>query len=456
MRLPSTLIRLMTTASLAAVTPTHAEDAGPSHWPGFRGPDAGGVAAGQVTPTHWSVENHQHIKWETPINGLGHSCPVVWGDRIFVTTAVREEGLAELRAGIYGDIAPVDNNTSVSWLLYCLDRITGRILWQRTAHAGVPIIKRHPKSSHANPTPATDGTHVVAFFGSEGIYCYDFAGQLLWRKNLGVLDSGYFRVPTAQWGFASSPVIHDGRLVLQCDVQDGGFLAVLDVHDGNEIWRTPRKDVPTWSTPAVYVGRGAAQIIVNGFRHIGAYDLDSGNPRWQLTGGGDIPVPTPIVAHDLIYITNAHGGLAPIYAVRTEAEGDVTPGSKGAKAFLAWYEDRGGNYMQTPIVIGTWLYLCTDGGVVSCRDATSGRLHYRQRLPERSGYTASPVATTEHIYFTSENGHVVVLATGPTYQWIATNDLGEPCLATPAIANGEIIFRTRHHVIAVGRDETGR
>ncbi len=221
------------------------------HWPSFRGRQAKGVAEGYATPTEWSVEDGTNIRWKTPIAGLAHSSPSIWGDRLFVTTAVRTEGDPSLRVGLYGDIASVNEDVVQRWRVYGLDKNTGEILWERTAHEGIPKVKRHPKSTHANPTPATDGEHVVAFFGSEGLYCYDMDGELLWKKDLGVLNSGFFQAPQAQWGFASSPIIHDGRVLVQSDVLEDSFLAAFDIRDGREIWRTERDDVPTWGTPTV-------------------------------------------------------------------------------------------------------------------------------------------------------------------------------------------------------------
>jgi len=423
-----------------------------TNWPAFRGRHGSGIADGFETPVRWSVTNQQNVKWKVPVPGFGHSGPIVWGDRIFVTTAIRATGKATLKPGLYGDIKPVADRTQSRWVVFCFDRDTGKLLWEQTAHEGVPTTKRHPKSSHANPTPATDGKHVVAFFGSEGIYCYDIAGRPIWQKDLGLLDAGFYRAPAAQWGFGSSPVIYEKFVIVQCDVQKGSFLAAFDIADGHEVWRTPRNDVPTWSTPTIDVRRGRAQIIVNGYKHIGGYDLRSGSELWRLAGGGDIPVPTPVVGHDLIYITNAHGGMSPICAIRFDAEGDLgKTSSSNQNKHIAWCHERGGNYMQTPLVYGQYIYLCSDRGVLSCLDAETGDYIYKQKLAVRSPFTASPVAADGKIYLTAENGDVAVVKAGPEFQLIATNDLGETCLATPAVSKGQLFFRTRHHLVAVSK-----
>ena len=194
-------------------------------------------------------------------------------------------------------IDSVDDDSVHRFKVYALDKRSGEILWERTAYEGVPKIKRHTKASHANSTPATDGKHVVAFFGSEGLYVYDIEGNLKWKRDLGVLDAGFFRVPEAQWEFGSSPIIHDGAVIVQCDVQEGSFLAALDLRDGSVMWKVDRRDVPTWSTPTVVETEGRKQVVVNGWKHIGSYDFRTGEELWRMAGLGDIPVPTPIFGH---------------------------------------------------------------------------------------------------------------------------------------------------------------
>lgn len=424
-----------------------------ANWPSFRGPRARGIAEGHATPVEWSVESSKNILWKTPIPGLAHSSPIIWGDRLFVTTAVSAESDPSLKVGLYGNIESVTEDVVHQWKVYGLDKNTGEILWGRTAHEGIPEVKRHQKSTHANPTPATDGEHVVAFFGSEGLYCYDLEGDLLWKKDLGVLRSGFFQVPAAEWGFASSPVIHDGMVIVQSDVLEDSFLAAFDIRDGREIWRTEREDVPTWSTPTVYGEGGDAQIIVNGWKHVGSYGAATGKRRWWMEGGGDIPVPTPVVSYPLVFVTNAHGPAAPIYAIRLNAKGDISlPEGASRNEHVAWSVDRGGAYMQTPLVYGDYLYNCRDNGVLSCYRAVTGERLYQERLGGgTSGFSASPVAADGKIYFTSEVGDVYVVAAGPEFELLAVNSLDEIAMATPALSEGVLYFRTRHHVVAVSR-----
>jgi len=421
------------------------------NWPSFRGLSASGVIEGHGTPTKWDVAQPENILWKTAIPGLGHSCPIVWEDRVFVTTAVQDRGQSSLKVGMYGDVRPVDEKDAFSWRVYCIDRKTGEVLWNRESYRGKPKVKRHPKSSHANSTPCTDGNYVVAFFGSEGMYCYDMEGKLVWKKDLGVLDWGFYRSPSAQWGGGSSPVIHKQMVILQCDVQKKSFLAAFDLKDGTILWKTPRSDVPTWGTPTVYDAKEHSQIIVNGYKHIGGYDIETGREIWKMKGGGDIPVPTPVITHNLIFITNAHGRMNPIYAVRVSAKGDISlKDDQTSNEHIAWSYTKGGNYMPTPIAYRDYIYFGSDRGTLSCYEPRTGDLKYREKLSSKGGaFSASPVASDGKIYFTAEHGDIYVVQAGPEFKLLAVNQMDETCMATPAISNGILFFRTRHHLVTI-------
>ncbi len=437
---------------LLLVFATHAQAA--DNWPSFRGPRASGVSSAKEIPANWNVESGENILWRADIPGLGLSSPIVWGDKVFLTTAIAEAGQAKLKAGLYGNIGTADDNGPQSWRLICLDKRTGRKLWARELHHGKPAIKRHTKASHANSTPATDGEHVIAFLGSEGLHCLDMTGKLMWKKSFGALDAGYFKVKTAQWGFGSSPIIHKGRVIAQCDVQGDSFLVALDVKTGDEIWRTARDEIPTWSTPAIVETKAGTQIAVNGYQHTGGYDFETGREIWNLRGGGDIPVPTPLHAHGLIYFTSAHGKLSPIYAIRESVSGKVESVGVNEKDF-AWKIPRGGNYMQTPIVIGDLLFSCRDSGIMSCFEARTGERFFQERLNiEKTGYgfTASPVSDGRKIVYVSEDGYGFVMAANRKFTRLAKNTIGSACLATPAISNGRLFIRTREQLVCVGEE----
>src|ERR1051326_8287192 len=268
------------------------------NWPQFRGPQASGLDTNAAAPVTWDVEKGENIRWQATVPGLAHSSPIIWGDRVYVTTAVRP-GKAELKVGLYGDIQSAEDTDSHQWRLLAFDRATGKTIWDKPGYEGRPRTKRHPKSSHCNSTPATDGKRIVAIFGSEGLFCFDMDGKLQWHKDLGKMDAGPYNDATLQWGFASSPVLHDGKIVVQCDVLSERYLAVFNAKDGAQLWRVPRKEAGgTWCTPAVAVSDRGTQIIANGWKDIGGFDFKTGRELWHLEGGGDIPVPTPVVAHD--------------------------------------------------------------------------------------------------------------------------------------------------------------
>lgn len=445
------LLFLIPAAVTAADTASGAAPAA-DNWPQFRGPGACGVDGRAAAPTQWDIEKGENIRWRAAIPGLAHSSPILWKDRAYLTTAVRQ-GKADLKVGLYGDIESAPDQDSHQWRLIALDRATGRIAWDKPGHESVPRVKRHPKGSHCSSTPATDGRHIVAIFGSEGLFCFDIDGNPEWKKDLGPMDSGYYQVPSAQWGFASSPVIHDGRVIVLCDVQTNSFLAAFNVADGKELWRTPRRDVPTWGSPTIATGGGRTQILVNGWHHTGSYDFADGKEIWRLDGGGDIPVPTPVVSGGLAYFTSAHGKVRPMRAIRLDARGDITPAEAGAtNAAIAWAHARQGDYMQTPIVVGGRVYGCLDNGVVSCFDAQTGALAYSERLGSGSeGFTASPVSDGRHLFFASEVGNVYVVPADGRFSVTATNKLGETCMASPAVSGGTLFFRTRDQLIAVGK-----
>ncbi|MCZ6835246.1 MAG: PQQ-binding-like beta-propeller repeat protein [Planctomycetota bacterium] len=437
-------IRMM----LVSIILTLSGEASGQNWPGFRGPEARGIAEGFSTPTEWDVPQGTNVLWKKPIPGMAHSSPVIWGDRMFIATAIRE-GESELKVGLYGSGDSVEDEGNHQFKLYCLDVNTGDVIWERTAFEGMPRVKRHPKSSHANATPMTDGEFVVVFFASEGLYCYTIEGEKVWQRDLGVLNSTAPGSPDYQWGFASSPIIHEDRVIVQCDVQNQSFLTMLDLKTGEEIWRTDRDEDSTWGTPCIDVREGRSQIICNGYKRIGGYDLETGDALWWMHGGGDVPVPTPIIAFDLIFITSAHGRQKPIYAIKPDVEGEITDDPDDG--FMVWSNLKNGNYMQTPIVYGDELYCCRDDGILSCFDAKTGTMHYRERLGGGgTGFSASAVAADGKVFITSEEGDVLVLKAGPTFEVIAINSMGETCMATPAISKGTMYYRTRHHVVAIG------
>jgi len=452
-----TIFRRVEPSAQLAPAPVTIDDPGgvvgsPLNWPSFRGPRASGIADGQFPPLAWDATKDQNIRWKTPIPGLAHSCPIVWDDRIYLTTAASGDGKAEFRPGLYGDVDSVNESAEHSWRVYCLDKRTGKILWERTAVTGVPKIKRHPKASHANPTPATDGTHVIASFGSEGLYCYDRQGDLLWQKSLGVLDSGWFYDADYQWGFGSSPILYQDLVIVQCDVGKDSFLAAYRVADGHEVWRTPRDELPSWGTPTIVETPDRIELVTNATRYARGYDPRTGEELWRLGPHSEITVPTPVCGAGLIFITSGYRPIQPIYAIRPGATGDISlKEGQTTNDSIAWSTKKGGPYMPTPIVYDNYLYTCSNAGVVTCFEAQTGKQIYKERLGSSGGYTASPVAADGKLYFAGEDGDVRVVRAGPKFELLSVNPLGEPCMATPAISDGMIFIRTQHHLFGIGR-----
>lgn len=448
--MPNTMIRFALLAILVLLfqTALSAQVEYDRQWPGFRGPWARGYMEAAKTSVTWDVDSHRNIQWKTPIPGLGHSSPVIWDQYLFVTSAASEKKEESLKVGLYGDIDMAVDNTVLAFKVYCLDKNTGKILWERVAHQGAPKSKRHTKSSQANCTPATDGKHLVVLFGSEGLYCYDLKGTLLWKKDLGIMNPGPYTETGVEWGQASSPTIFHKHIIIQCDKTVGSYLAAFNIEDGRELWRTPREEVSTWGTPTVYNRNGKSQIIVNGYKHMGGYELETGKEIWRMSGGGDAPAPTPVVAHELIFINNAHGRYSPIYAIKPEATGDITlPADLTTSKFIAWSIKRGGAYMQTPLIYGDYLYNLNVNGQLTCFVAETGEVQYKETLKE--AFSSSGIAADGKVYFSSEEGHIFVIQAGPVYKLLARNALKDVCMATPAISGNSLFFRTQHWVIAI-------
>ena len=418
-------------------------------WPQFRGYRAQGYLDSANIPIKWDVKKGENVLWKTAIPGLGHSCPVIWEDKLFVSTAISASGKDGLKIGLYGDIDEDPDHSVHQFKVYCLNKKTGEILWEQTAYEGVPITNRHTKSSHANPTPATDGKYLVVFFGSQGLFCYDLDGQLIWKKDLGRLNAGPFTDPDVEWGMAASPIIYKDRIIVQCDVVEQSFIASFDLHSGNEIWRQNRDENASWGSPTIYDNQEPTQIIVNGWKHMGGYNFETGEIIWKMSGGGDAPSTTPVVAHDHIFINNAHGRYSPIYVVKPTASGDITLGKEEtSNEHIVWSIKRGGSYLQTPLIYGDYLYNLRGNGVLTVFKALTGEVMYKVTIGMQA-FTSSGVASDGKVYFSSEQGTVYVIKAGPEYKLLSKNSMGDICMSTPAIDTKAIYFRTQHYVIAI-------
>jgi outer membrane protein assembly factor BamB len=420
-------------------------------WPSYRGYFSSGVLDNTGLPDTFNPESNLNIRWKISIPGLGLSSPVIWGNRLFITTAVSKSDNAGFKPGIYGDVSPVKDSSEHEWKVICIDKNTGNTLWEKTAYTGIPAMKRHPKSTHANTSMATDGKYAVAFFGSEGLYCYDMDGNLQWKKSFGVLKSVFFTMQDAEWEFASSPVIYDGILIIQCDVLENSFVAAFDVKTGKEIWKTPRNDYPAWCTPNIYKNGGRTYVVLNGYMHIGGYDFVTGKEVWRMSGGGDIPIPTPVIGPDLIYLNSAHGKFSPIIAIQKDAQGDITLNpDQTSNSYVRWSIARGGSYIHSLLLYRNHLYNMNWNGTIVCYDPITGKEIYRDKLGKAKSFIASPVASDGKIYTVDEEGTVYIFQDGDSFKLLQEIPLKDICMTAPALTDGMIIFRTQKYLTAVG------
>jgi len=443
------IVRTAGTASTALPRPATAAGS----WPSFRGHEATGVADGQNVPDTWSAATGANILWRTAIAGLAHSSPIVWGDLVFVTSAVSGNANATFKPGLYGDGDASDDRSRQRWILSAVDKRSGKVRWERTAAEGDPLNKRHIKSTYASASPTTDGRVVVAWFGSKGIYAYDFAGTLRWKVDLGHVDMGAYDIPAYEWGPASSPIIWNGMVIVQCDTQADSFLLALNADNGETIWRTPRSELPSWGTPTVVTTPAGPELVTNASNFVRGYDPNTGRELWRIGGSSKITAPTPIFAGGLHIVASGRAPERPVFAVRPGARGDLTlPKGEDHSAQVAWSKTGRGSYMPTPLAYRGLLYVLANNGVLDAYDLATGKEIYRQRLPlVGSGYSASPVAADGKIYLSNEDGEMLVVEAGPVFRLIATNSIGEPLMATPALSGGVIYVRAMSTLFAIGK-----
>ncbi|NIP22600.1 MAG: PQQ-binding-like beta-propeller repeat protein [candidate division Zixibacteria bacterium] len=419
------------------------------NWPGWRG-DGRGISTEKNLPLKWSEQ--ENVKWKTPIPGAGHSSPIVWGTRVFVTTAVAEDPNVEtFRGGVYmgGDRAKPDASGYV-YRLICLDAEKGNIRWSKTVIQQEPRTRRHTKNTYASETPATDGKYVFASFGSAGLYCVDFEGKVIWKQDLGLL-----RV-RAGWGTGASPVLFRNTVIVNCDSDDDSYIAAFKKTTGEPVWRTERDESASWATPFLFEVGERTTVVTNARKRMRGYDAETGKLLWECAGGSMITVPSPVSSKGLVFLSSGHSMMfmrQPIIAVRSGASGDITPtGGKTQSQGVAWSHSRGGAYVTSPIAINEYLYVPLDKGTLTCYEAQTGKTVYeKQKLGKRNTITASPVYADGRIYIQTEDGECYVLKIGTTFEILAVNKLEEVFCASPAISGGKIFLRGRKHLYCIGK-----
>lgn len=421
-------------------------------WPSFRGPQASGIAEKQNLPDRWDGKTGENILWHTPIPGLAHSSPIVWGDQIFVTSARSTDPKANFKPGLYGDGDASNDRSVQKWMLYSIDKRTGKIIWERVVHQGVPIEKRHIKSTYANSTPATDGRIVVTWFGSQGVFAYDLSGRFLWKVELGPLDLGAYDIPTYEWGPASSPIIWNNLVILQCDTQSDSFILALDSNTGKMVWKTERQELPSWGTPTVAMTSAGPVLVTNASNYIRGYDPRTGKELWRLGKSSKITAPTPVFSDDLFAVVSGRAPERPIFVVKAGARGELTlPEGKTNSDAIVWSRTGRGSYMPTPLIYDGILYVLANNGLLDAYNWKTGEEVYRQRLPVvGSGFSSSPVAADGKLYLSNEDGEMLVVAAGPKFAHIATNSMGELLMATPALSEGVMYVRSSSGLFAIG------
>jgi len=416
-------------------------------WPQFRGSQSDGIADDAALPDKWSTT--ENVAWKTPIPGSGWSSPIVWGDRIFLTSTVSATETEKPKKGLYfgGERAlPKDEHR---WVVYAIDFKTGKVLWEREVYRGLPQSQHHLKNTYASETPVTDGERVYAYFGNLGLYCFDFSGKLIWKQQWPPHKTRF------GWGTAASPVLYKDRIYIVNDNDEESFLAALDKKTGREIWRVPRELGTNWATPYIWENGQRAEIITPGWKKTVSYDLN-GKPIWELVGMSTIVIPTPFSKFGLLYIASGYVGdqHRPVYAIKPGASGDISLKSgEKSNEFISWYLPQGGPYNPSPIVYGDYYYTLLDRGFFTSNDARTGKEIYgKQRIdPAAGAFTASPWAANGKIFCLSEDGDTFVIQAGVEYKLVGKNSLDEMCMATPAIARGSLFIRTASQLYRISK-----
>jgi len=446
MRRISRLQILILMACLLASAAFRSEAAPKHNWSQWRGPEGNGISVETNLPAEWS--DNKNIKWKTPIPGRGHSSPVVWDNRIFLTTDVEGETVPGAKAVEHMDSGkPFKHPDSVgadrkhTFKVLCIDRGTGKTLWEQTAYEGTVYDDRHRKSSFASPTPATDGTYVFAYFGTEGLFCYDFSGKQIWKVAPGP-------IATLGMGTGTSPVLFENAVILQCDEDNGekSFIMALDKKTGKELWKTPRKVQVSWSTPLIVRGPQRTEMITSGNELIISYDPKTGKELWRTKGHSSNAIATPLAGNGMVFVY-AGFPVKKTLAITLGASGDLSDSKN-----IAWQYDKGTAYVPSSILYGEYLYLLSDRGIITCLEAKTGKIVYEGgRIPIPATFTASPVAFDGKILLTSEDGDTFVIKAGPKHEVIATNSIAEPVFASPAISDGMIFIRGERNLYCIGR-----
>jgi len=449
--------RAATSTIVLTMVTIAAEAQSGSSWPQFRGMNAGVVADNLALPMTWSAT--ENIAWTVDVPGRAWSSPVVWGNLVFVTSALNVQGEEPLKPisayvsrALEGPMTGNDVNKSAAehrWMLYAFDAATGAKRWERELLRSVPRQSTHQKNSFASETPVTDGERVYVYLGHAGVFAFNVDGSPAWAAPMGPFEM------RLGWGTASSPVLHDGRLYIVNDNEQQSFIAAFEARTGKEIWRVDRDENSNWTTPYVWVNEQRTEIVTSGTGKVRSYGLD-GTLLWELTGMSSIDIPTPFASGGLLYVASGYPAdqKRPTYAIRPGASGDITVAEGGTSGpFVAWFHPTLGPYNPSPLVYDGRYYTLLDRGFLTSHDARTGAEVYgRQRIAvDAPGFTASPWAYNGHLFALSEEGVTYVIKAGPVFEVVGRNVLDDMTLATPAIADGSVFLRTASKLYRIGR-----
>lgn len=431
----SSVVALLATALFLTTRGAGADD----NWPQFRGPGARGISDHPGLPDRWSAT--ENVAWKTDLPGRGWSSPVVWGDRVFLTTAISSGDAEAPKQGLYlGGERPTPE-AEHEWKVFCLALDDGSVLWERTVHRGKPATSIHLKNSYASETPVTDGQRVYAYFGNIGLFALDFQGELVWSKRFEPRET------REGWGTAASPAIWGDRIYVVNDNEEQSYLVAIDKHSGEEAWRVDRDEKSNWSTPYVWQNELRTEIVTPGTGKTRSYDQE-GNLLWWFEGMSGITIATPYADNGLLYITSGFvaSPQRPIYAIRPGGKGDITLAEGAVSSeHIAWCQPMAAPYNPSTLVYQGRLHVLYDRGMVACYDAKTGaEIYGRQRIPGGGNFTASPWAYDGKVFCLSEAGTTFVARAGDTLEVLHTNALADDdmALATPAMAGDRLLLRT--------------
>jgi outer membrane protein assembly factor BamB len=419
-----------------------------NNWPQFRGADSRGVSDNEGLPVKWSAT--ENVAWKTDLPGRGWSSPIVWGDRVFVTSVVNSGTTEEPKKGLYfGGDRPELPDSVHQWIVYCLELKSGKILWQKQVHEGKPQTAIHLKSSYASETPITDGERVYAYFGNIGVFCFDFEGELIWDKRLEPHKT------RNGWGTAASPVLHEDRLYLVNDNDEDSFLLALDSETGNEVWRTQRDEKSNWATPFIWKNAHQVEIVTPGTGQLRSYSL-AGELLWHFKGMSSITIAMPFEHNGLLYVSSGYVGdrkSRPIYAIKPGATGDISLAEdETSNDSIAWCRKMAGPYNPSTLIYEDRLYVLYDFGFIACFNPTNGEpVFEKQRVPQGRAFTTSPWGYDGKVFCLNEDGVTYVMKSGDELDILHKNTLADDdmAMATPAIVGNRLLIRTSARIYCI-------